>query len=135
MSDITTILADLATQLSAIAPVRVGQAALETTSAALPVIALWSTTDQPLAEQSYRTPAYTRTVVIEAQIAATATFGDALDTMLSAVRRVMQPQIGQAASAKALAIREQNARFFLPAVDSKIAIVQITLEIDYLERF
>lgn len=134
MSDITAILADLATQLSAIAPVRMGQSALETTSAALPVITLWSTADQPVTDQVYCVPAYTRTAVIEAKVAATAAFGDALDTVLSAVRRVLQPQIGQTASAKALEIRELNAQFYLPTVDSKIAVVQITLEIDYLNR-
>jgi len=137
MSDATTILAELKTALATISgmTVRTDLAATETTSAVLPVMTLWSTADARMDGQGYGALAYTRTVIIEAKMAATSTYGAALDALLTAVRTLISPSGLSQNFGKALDIREQEVRFFHPAPDSQVAIVQITLAIDYLERF
>lgn len=137
MSDATTILAELKTALGTISSVtvRTDLAATETTSATLPVISVWSTDDRLASDHGYSARAYTRAAIVEAKVAATSTYAATLDTLLTAIRTLISPSAQQRAFTKALAIREQAVRFFHPAPDSKIALVQITLEIDYLERF
>lgn len=138
MSDATLALADLATKLAAVAPVLTGRAALETTSATLPVITVWSTDDRPADDQGYGYAVqFTRSVTLECKQTATATYHDALDTVLTAVRRALRDDItsGAPLSGYATALRQNAARFFAPADGSDIAVVQVTLEFDYLERF
>lgn len=138
MSDATLALADLATKLAVVASVRTGRAALETTSADLPVITIWSTDDRPAEDQGYGYAVqFTRSVTIECKQAATSAYHDALDTTLTAIRRVLRDDLmsGSPLSGYATALRQNAARFFAPAEGSGIAVVQVTLEFDYLERF
>jgi len=138
MSDATLALADLAAKLAVVAPVRAGRAALETTSADLPVITIWSTEDRPADDQGYGyAMQFTRAVTIESKQSATATYHDALDTVLTAIRRALREDMmsGSPLSGYATALRQNAARFFAPADGSEIAVVQVTLEFDYLERF
>lgn len=138
MSNATLALAELATQLTTVAPVRTGRAALETTSAELPVITIWSTEDRPANDQGYGYALqFTRAVTIECKLAATSAYHDALDTILTAVRRALRDDLmsGSPLSGYATALRQNAARFFAPADGSDIAVVQVTLEFDYLERF
>ena len=138
MSDATLAIAALKTALQSVATVLTGRAALETTSATLPVITIWSTSDQPAAEQGYGYALqYTRSVTIEYKATAGAGFHDDLDTALSAIRRALKNELtdGSPLSGYATALRQNTATFFAPADNSAIAVVQITLEFDYLERF
>jgi len=138
MSNATLALADLATKLKPVAAVRTGRAALETTSAELPVITIWSTDDRPAEDQGYGYALqFTRAVTMECKLAATSAYHDALDTILTAVRRALREDLmsGSPLSGYATALRQNAARFFAPADGSDIAVVQVTLEFDYLERF
>lgn len=138
MSDATLAIAALATKLATVATARTGRAALETTSATLPVITLWSTDDRPADDQGYGyAMQYTRTVVIECKLTATAAYHDALDTVLTAIRQALRSDLhsGSPLSGYATALRQNAARFFAPADGSEIAVVQVTLDFDYLERF
>lgn len=138
MSDATLALADLAAKLATVATVRTGRAALETTSAALPIITIWSTEDRPADDQGYGyAMQFTRAVTIECKLAATPAYHDALDTVLTAIRRALREDLmsGAPLSGYATALRQNAARFFCPADGSEIAVVQVTLEFDYLERF
>lgn len=137
MSDIITARGELAALLTPIAPVRTGRAALETTSATLPVITLWSTADAPAADQGYAAPAYTRTTILEYKSAATATYDADLDDVLRRIRQALKPAIGSPPLSHALAIRETVVRFFAPdptQSSGDTAAMQVTFEIDYLER-
>lgn len=136
MSDASLAIADLATKLAGVATVRTGLTATESTSAALPVITVWSTNDAPVESAQGRGHEYTRTVVIEYKAAAS-TFGDGLDTALTAIRRAIKTELLSSVSLSGYAnqLRQTGARFFAPADNSDIAIVQVTLEFDYLERF
>jgi len=138
MSNATLALADLAAKLAVVAPVRTGRTALETTSVVLPVITIWSTEDRPADDQGYGyAMQFTRAVTIESKQSATATYHDALDTVLTAIRRALREDMmsGSPLSGYATALRQNAARFFAPADGSEIAVVQVTLEFDYLERF
>ena len=138
MSDATLALADLAAKLAVVAPVRAGRAALETTSVDLPVITIWSTEDRPADDQGYGYAVqFTRSVTIECTLTATPAYHDALDTVLTAIRRALREDLmsGSPLSGYATALRQNAARFFAPAEGSGIAVVQVTLEFDYLERF
>mgnify|MGYP000906930145 FL=1 len=136
MSNATLALADLATSLTAVAPVLTGRAALETTSADLPVITIWSTEDRPTEDPDYGYPLqFTRTATIECKIAATATYHTALDTTLTAIRQVLRTEIlsGAPLGGYATALRQNGARFFAPAEGSEIAVLQVAIELDWLE--
>jgi hypothetical protein len=92
MSDITSAMAALATALSAVAPVRVGRAALETTSATLPVITITPIRDdradnQESAGSWFQT--WERTVAIEGIVVGTAAWATAIDDLLDRVRRAL----------------------------------------------
>lgn len=138
MSDIALARAELVARLTPMAPVRTGRAALETTSAALPVIVLWSTGDSPAADQGYGAPLYTRQLTLEYKTSASAAYDDDLDAALSAVRAALKPVLGESLLPHAIALRETSARFYAPDISdtgvSRIAVLQITFEIDYLER-
>lgn len=136
MSDASLAMADLATKLGSVATVRVGLAATETTSAALPVITIWSTNDAPVDGNQGRGHEYTRTLVIEYKAVAS-NFGDGLDAALTAIRNAIKTELASSVSLSGYAnqLRQTGARFFAPADNSDIAIVQVTLEFDYLERF
>jgi len=136
MSNATLALADLATSLTAVAPVLTGRAALETTSADLPIITLWSTDDRPMEDPDYGYPVeFTRTATIECKIAATATYHAVLDTTLTAIRQVLKTEIlsGAPLGGYATALRQNGARFFAPAEGSEIAVLQVAIELDWLE--
>ncbi len=138
MSDATAAITALALKLSAVASVRVGRAALETTSATMPVITLWSTQDQPAADQGYGyAMQFTRTVMLEYKSSAADGFNEDLDAALSAIRLALKNELmdGSPLSGYAIALRQNGANFFAPADNGDIAIVQMTLEFDYLERF
>ncbi|HOX59647.1 MAG TPA: hypothetical protein PLC99_22425 [Verrucomicrobiota bacterium] len=139
MSDSALARAELVVRLTPIAPVRTGRAALETTSATLPVIVLWSTGDQPSPDQGYAAPLYTRQLSLEYKTTASAAYDDDLDAALSAIRAALKPALGASLLPHAIALRETSARFFAPDISdtgaSRIAVLQITFEIDYLERF
>lgn len=139
MSDIALARAELVALLTPIAPVRTGRNALETTSAPLPVIVLWSNEDRPVEqqEQGYMASAYTRPINLEYQCTASAAYDDDLDAVLRSVRLALKPRIGGSPLPHAVAVRETGARFPAPALSqggSVIAVLQINLEIDYLER-
>ena len=136
MSDASLAIADLASKLAGVATVRVGLAATETTSATMPVITIWSTNDAPVDANQGRGHEYTRTVVLEYK-AADEKFGDGLDTALTAIRNALKTELVSSISLSGYAnqLRQTGARFFAPADNSDTAIVQVTLEFDYLERF
>ena len=137
MSDASLAIAALATAVTAVAPVRTGRAALETTSAALPVITIWSTDDRPSADPGYGSAMqYTRTVVVEVKAAATETYHTALDDALTGIRRALHPNPIDPTllAGYATAVRQTGVRFFAPADNGAVAVLQLTLEIDYLER-
>lgn len=137
MSDAALARQELAALLTAIAPVRTGRAALETTSATLPVITLWNTGETQATDQGYGAPAYTRSLTLEYKATASAAYDDALDTVLRAIRLALKPPLGGSPLTHALALRETSVRFFAPDLSqggSEIAVLQITFEIDYLER-
>lgn len=129
---ITTALANLATALGAVAPVRIDRAALETTSATLPVITLVSLSDAR-AEPDYATPIFTRRVAIEYKLAAGATYQPALNTALIGIRAALAPAAnGQWLGGAAENVRETGASFLHPAEHGNDAAVQVTAEIDYV---
>lgn len=137
-SNIALARAELAARLESIAPVRTGLAALETTSAILPVFVIWDVRDSPSTQQEYAAPQFTRQMVVEYKAIAAADYDAAMDTALHTLRAALKPNIGEPALAHATAIRETAVQFFAPAITetgaSSIASLQITFEIDYLER-
>ena len=134
MSNITLAIAALATALGAVATVRTGRAALETTSATLPVITLVSLSDGRATDQDYDAWTYTRRAVIEYKVAATATYPTTLDTALQAIRAVLVPAIdGTWLGGYALALRDAGVTFLHPEPNGTDAALQISIEIDYSE--
>jgi hypothetical protein len=92
MSAVTSAMTALATTLGTVATVRTGRAALETTSATLPVIALTPIRDERADNQEaagswFQT--WERTVVIEGFVTGTAAWATALDDLLDRVRRAL----------------------------------------------
>jgi len=134
MSAITSAIAALATALGAVATVRTGRAALETTSATLPVITLVSLNDGRAGDQDYDTWTYTRRAMIEYKIAATATYPTTLDTALKAIRALLVPaSTGLWLGGHARDLRETAVSFFHPEPNGTDAALQISIEIDYSE--
>lgn len=134
MSNATLALADLATKLAAVATVRTGRAALETTSAELPVIVVRSLDDAPAADQVYDDATYTRRVGIEylCDVSAVAAYHDTLDAALQALRNVIVPDINGAwLGGYARMLRPAGATFIHPADNGGVAVLQMTLEFDY----
>ncbi len=134
MSDIILARAELAALLTPIAPVRTGRAALETTSADLPVIVLWSTDDRPTEQTNASIAEHTRALSLEYKSAATDAYDDDLDTVLHNIRSAVRNGVGTPALAHATGFAETSARFFAPSDGSSIAVLQITFDITYLER-
>jgi len=127
-------MAALATALGAVATVRIGRAALETTSAALPVITLASVGDGRASEQDYDTWTYTRRAIIEYKLAAAATYPATMDTALQAIRALLVPAAtGLWLGGHARDLRETAANFFHPEPNGTDAALQISIEIDYSE--
>jgi hypothetical protein len=126
-------IAALKAQLATVYTTRTGRTALETTSATLPVITLYSTGDTSAADQDYSDLTFTRRLTIEAKIAATATYDSTLDDALAAIRAVINPDAltGEWWGGNALRVQETNAAFFAPAPNSNEAVLQINLEFDY----
>lgn len=139
MSDATLARDELVGRLSSIAPVRIGLAALETTSALLPVLVLWSTGEPPPIERNGFASTHTRSLTLEYKTAATQDYESDLNTALRAIRAALNPPMGEPPLPSAIDLRETSVRFFHPAISeqgaSRIAVLQITLELDYLERY
>lgn len=137
-SDIALARAELAALLTTIAPVLTGRAALETTSATLPVITIWDISDSPAQQQGYATTQHTRQLTAEYKAVASADYDADLDEVLHDIRAALKPTLGESVLPHATAIRETAVRFFAPAITeagaSSIAALQISFEIDYLER-
>ena len=130
---ISSAIAELAARLGTVASVRIGRAALETTSAQLPVITLWSTRDQMAADLVYDWPNHTRTLVVEYKgDGAAADYHEGLDSALASMRALLVPDAdGEWLGGAALSVRRQGATFFHPGNGSEVAAVQLTIEIDY----
>lgn len=126
-------IAALKTQLATVYTTLTGRAALETTSATLPVITIYSTGDARAAEQDYDDLTFTRRLTVEVKIAADATYDDTLDDALAALRAVIQPDVadGEWWGGNALRVQETNASFFAPPPHGNEAVLQMTLEFDY----
>jgi len=126
-------IAALKVQLATVYTTRTGRAALETTTATLPVITIYSTGDARAADQDYSDLTFTRRLTVETKIAATSTYDDTLDDALAAIRAVIQPDTltGEWWGGNALRVEETSAAFFAPAPNSNEAVLQITLEFDY----
>lgn len=139
MSDVTLARNELADLLTHVAPVRTGLAALETTSATLPVITLWSTSEPQPVERSSFASTHTRSMTLEYKADATADYEADLNTALRAIRVALNPPLGEPPLPSVVDLRETGVRFFHPAITeqgvSRIAILQMTLELDYLERY
>lgn len=137
MSNITLARAELAAMLASIAPVRTGLAALETTSADLPVITLFSTGETVSGEQEYGVDVtYTRALTIEYKTTASADYDDDLEGVLSAIRATLKSPDGDPVIPHALNVRDTGARFFAPDLSrggSSMAVLQMTLEIEYVD--
>lgn len=126
-------IAALKTQLATVATVLAGRAALETTSATLPVITIYSTGDARATDQDYSDLTFTRRVTVETKIAATSAYDETLDDTLALIRAAIQPDTltGEWWGGNALRVQETNAAFFAPAPNSNEAVLQISLEFDY----
>lgn len=136
-SNATLAIRNLVTKLGTVGTVRTGRSALETTSADLPVMTVRSLGDAPAAKQIYDDRSYTRRVGIEAvlDVSTTAAYHEALDDRLSAIRAVIIPDVTTAywLGGYALDVRETGATMLHPADNSGLAVVQVTLEFDYLD--
>jgi hypothetical protein len=136
-SNATLAIRNLVTKLGTVGTVRTGRAALETTSADLPVMTVRSLGDAPAAKQIYDDRSYTRRVGIEAvlDVSTTAAYHEALDDRLSAIRAVIIPDAitGVWLGGYALMVRENSARWLYPADNSGLAVMQVELEFDYLD--
>ncbi len=126
-------IAALKVQLATVYTPLTGRAALETTSATLPVITIYSTGDSRAADQDYSDLTFTRRVTIEAKVTATATYDSTLDDALAAIRAVIDQDALTGAwwGGNALRVQETSASFFAPAPNSNEAVLQINLEFDY----
>jgi hypothetical protein len=134
VSKITSAMAALATALGAVATVRVGRAALETTSATLPIITLVSLGDARASEQDYDTWTYTRRAAIEYKLAATGTYPATMDTALKAIRALLVPAAtGLWLGGHARDVRETGVTFYHPEPHGTDAALQISIDIDYSE--
>jgi hypothetical protein len=126
-------IAALKVQLATVYTTRTGRAALETTTATLPVITIYSTGDARAADQDYSDLTFTRRLTVEVKVAATSSYDDTLDDALAAIRAVIQQDAltGVWWGGNALRVEETSAAFFAPAPNSNEAVLQITLEFDY----
>jgi len=126
-------IAALKVQLATVYTTLTGRTALETTSATLPVITIYSTGDTLATDQDYSDLTFTRRLTIEAKIAATATYDSALDDVLTAIRAVINQDTltGEWWGGNALRVQETSAAFFAPSPNSNEAVLQINLEFDY----
>lgn len=133
----TLAIRSLVTKLATVGTVRTGRSALETTSADLPIITLRSLGDAPATEQVYDDASHTRRVGIEylIDVGAVAAFHEVMDDALLAIRAVIIPDISTGAwlGGYALMVRHTGVQFIYPADNGGVAVLQITLEFDYLE--
>jgi hypothetical protein len=135
VSKITAAMAALKTALETVAAVRVGRAALETTSATLPIITVVSLNDGLAPDQDYDDPTYTRRAIVEYKLAATATYPAAMDTALQAIRAVLVQSAvnGQWLGGHAVNLRAGGVAFRDPEPNGADAAFQVNIEIDYSE--
>jgi hypothetical protein len=127
-------MAALATALGTVATVRTGRAALETTSATLPIITLVSLSDARASEQDYDTWTYTRRAAIEYKLAAAAAYPATMDTALKAIRALLVPAAtGLWLGGHARDVREAGVTFYHPEPHGTDAALQISIDIDYSE--
>lgn len=131
---ITTAISTLATRLGAVATTRIGRDALETTSATLPIITIWSTGDAlATAQDYYDYPVRTRTIAIEYKLDGEPDdYHEDLDAALAALLAVIAPDAeGTWLAGAALELRASAVRWFHPGNGSNLAAVQFTVDIDY----
>jgi len=126
-------IAALKSQLATVYPTLTGRAALETTSATLPVITLYSTSDARAVDQDYGELIFTRRMVIEVKIIAVAAYDSVLEDVLSMIRAAINQDTltGEWWGGNALRVQETSSAFFAPALNSNEAVLQINLEFDY----
>lgn len=125
-------IAALKTRLATIQTTLTGRAALETTSAKLPVITLYSTGDSRASLQEYDDLVFTRTLMIELKIAASPIYDEQLDDGLLSIRSVIKQDVnGDWLGGNALRVQETNASFFPPALNSADCVLQVSIEFDY----
>lgn len=133
-SNATLAMTALAAKLATVATVRQNRAALETTSATLPVITLISQSDARTAEQDYDSWMYTRRAVIEYKALASTAYQTSMDDALKAIRAVLVPDTGGAwLSGYAQDLRDTGATFYHPADNGSDCALQVNIEFDYLE--
>lgn len=138
-SNATLAIQSLATLLSPLAegPVRIGRAALETTSAKLPAITIWSKSDTPTGNNDpVEFPVeFTRSLVIECKALAEDDYHETLDGMLSDVRKAIQftPSNPDILGGYAIRLKINESQFFAPTAEVDSAVVQIPIEFDYVE--
>lgn len=140
MSNITLARAELAALLASVAPVRTGLAALETTSADLPVITIGSNSGDTVSpDQDYGdSVAYDRVLTVEYKAHASATYSDDLDDVLSAIREKLKSPDGDPAIPHARNVRVTGSRVIDPSFSRggsspPIAVLQVIVEIEYLD--
>lgn len=136
-SNATLAIRDLVTKLGAVGAVRAGRAALETTSADLPIITVRSLSDQPANDQTYDDRAYTRRVGIEAliNVSDTNAYHEALDDRLQTIRAAIIPDAvtGLWLGGYALMVRESGVTIQHPADNGGVAVLQLVFEFDYFD--
>lgn len=128
---ITDALSALKTKLATVATTYSDRAALETTSATLPVITMVSLGDALAGDQDYTPDLYTRRLVIEYKCTAATSYQSTLDTALVAIRALLVQSSGAWLSGYAVDVRETGVTFFHPTDNSREAVFQLNLEIDW----
>lgn len=134
MSDIQTAMTAIVTRLAGVVPVRTGRTALASSDRTLPSAVMWFASDRPAEGNGYARPVYTREITLEVQIAAGDDYPTELDSMLRQVRQALRPLVDGPVLPTALSLRETGARFFDPADNGDAAVLQISYEVDYLDR-
>lgn len=123
---------------AAIANIRSERAALETTSAPLPVLTVFSQNDGPSPNEDGKNQSryrFRRQLVAELKIAMSDDYETQLESYLSAMRAslfVMQREFPL--SGHALDVASGEARFLIPEPESRTASLQLSIYFDYLER-
>lgn len=117
-----------------VATVRSESAALETTSADLPVLTVFTQSDEPASDASPGSYRYTRTLVAELKIAATADYETQLDTYLAAIRKALYPKPRSLIlEGHAHKLTVGAARLLEPKPQDRTAILQLQISYDYRE--
>lgn len=117
-----------------VADVRSERAALETTSAELPVMTVFTQSDDPVSDELPGRYRYTRSVIVELKIAASADYETQLDTYLAAIRKALYPKPrSMILGGYAHKITVGSARIVAPGPQDQTAILQLQISYDYRE--